>query len=60
VLYIQDPAILDVIKESFSRESHYEHRRRMKQIETIRNFATTLEHFYDRLERWPSSENKSK
>ena len=32
----------------------------MKQIEIIKDFATTLEHFYNRLEQSPSSQNKRK
>ena len=32
----------------------------MKQIEIIKDFATTLEHFYNRLEQSPSFQNKRK
>jgi hypothetical protein len=32
----------------------------MKQIEIIKDFATTLEHIYNRLEQSPSSQNKRK
>jgi hypothetical protein len=30
-------------------ESDYDRRRRYKQTESVRNFATMIEHFYDRL-----------
>jgi len=40
---------IQYVKESLKRESDYDRKRRIKQIEAIRNFASTLEHLHDRL-----------
>jgi hypothetical protein len=49
------PVVAYLSQRSHGFHSH--RRRRYKQIEDIRNFACTLEHFYDRLVQF-ESENK--
>jgi len=48
------------IFQSVIPESDYEQKRKIKQIEAIRDFATILENLYDRLEEKTSCRSRPK
>lgn len=50
---------IQYVKELLKRESGYDRKHRIKQIEATRNFASTLEHLHDRLPQSDSVENKT-